>query len=322
MTNDNDEPSAASAGSVGEPRDGALSGCETVRSATQPVAWAALRNGSVEQVDVHPVYLSCDIHRVAPLYLAPAVTDAERKAVEAAYSRLTADTHYAAVASTLRGLLERTNHDAAPAARANAESVAPQPTAGDRSGNPPAAPCVETDGFSSGSRTGQINRTPERESPRRECEESSLRDATHPDTKGRATGGPEHHTLSRAEIDAIQHVVEDGRLFDLSDYGYLRSLLVRLRPEWEDPRDPEPVSDRSEPIKNPRSYSESDEKRVVCDTNRDARLAALEQLSALDQELELKYGLTGNPMIKAQEHTPQANATPCKCRVRTKGTCE
>lgn len=30
----------------------------------------------------------------------------------------------------------KTNHDAAPAARANAESVAPQPTAGDRSGNP------------------------------------------------------------------------------------------------------------------------------------------------------------------------------------------
>ena len=31
----------------------------------------------------------------------------------------------------------RRNHDAAPAATANAESVAPQPTAGDRAGNPP-----------------------------------------------------------------------------------------------------------------------------------------------------------------------------------------
>jgi hypothetical protein len=40
-------------------------------------------------------------------------------------------------------------------------------------------------------------------------------------------------TLSEAEIDALQHVVEDGRLVDLSDYGRLRSLLVRLRPEWE-----------------------------------------------------------------------------------------
>ena len=32
---------------------------------------------------------------------------------------------------------ERTNHHAAPAATVNAESVAPQPTAGDRAGNPP-----------------------------------------------------------------------------------------------------------------------------------------------------------------------------------------
>jgi hypothetical protein len=35
------------------------------------------------------------------------LTDAEREAVELAYSRLTADTHYASVAATLRGLLER-----------------------------------------------------------------------------------------------------------------------------------------------------------------------------------------------------------------------
>ena len=35
------------------------------------------------------------------------LTDAEREAVELSYSRLTADTHYASVAATLRGLLER-----------------------------------------------------------------------------------------------------------------------------------------------------------------------------------------------------------------------
>lgn len=35
------------------------------------------------------------------------LTAAEREAVELAYSRLTADTHYASVAATLRGLLER-----------------------------------------------------------------------------------------------------------------------------------------------------------------------------------------------------------------------
>ena len=195
-----------------------------------------------------------------------------------------------------------------------------------------APPCVETDGLSSGSRSGQINRSPERQSPDRERGESSLRDDTHPDTKGRATGGPEHNTpldveellgelhhiagsedhveydirrtacdaehaidrlrawvnelqLSKVEIDALQHVVEDGRLFDLSDYGYLRSLLVRLRPEWED------ESDRSEPIKSPGSYSENDEKRVVSDTNRDARLAALGRLSEFEQELERTHGV-------------------------------
>ena len=44
--------------------------------------------------------------------------------------------------------------------------------------------------------------------------------------------------------------------------------------------------------------------------NTDARLAALEELSALDQKLELEYGLTGNPLIKAQQHTPPTRATP------------
>ena len=35
------------------------------------------------------------------------LTDAEREAVALAYSRLTADTHYASVAAMLRSLLER-----------------------------------------------------------------------------------------------------------------------------------------------------------------------------------------------------------------------
>lgn len=53
-----------------------------------------------------------------------------------------------------------------------------------------------------------------------------------------------------------------------------------------------------------------------------ARLAALEELSALDQALELQYGLTGNPMIKGQERTPQMQPTPSDGSVRTKGTCK
>ena len=39
--------------------------------------------------------------------------------------------------------------------------------------------------------------------------------------------------LSEAEIDALEYVVEEGRIACMDDYGILRSLLVRLRPEWE-----------------------------------------------------------------------------------------
>ena len=55
------------------------------------------------------------------------------------------------------------------------------------------------------------------------------------------------------------------------------------------------TSVRPKPIKQP----DSDRPQPI----NEARLAALEELSALDQKLELEYGLTGNPMIKAQ---------PCK----------
>lgn len=57
-------------------------------------------------------------------------------------------------------------------------------------------------------------------------------------------------SISDAEIDALEFVVEEGRIASQMDYGVLRSLLVRLRPEWLDR--PEPIkdeeSDRSKPI--------------------------------------------------------------------------
>jgi len=59
--------------------------------------------------------------------------------------------------------------------------------------------------------------------------------------------------LSEAEIDALEYVVEEGRIASMDDYGILRSLLVRVRPEWEN-----------------QLYKESDEKR----TNTTAMLAA------------------------------------------------
>jgi hypothetical protein len=40
------------------------------------------------------------------------------------------------------------------------------------------------------------------------------------------------HGLSEAEIDALEYVVVEGRIACMEDYGILRSLLVRVRPEW------------------------------------------------------------------------------------------
>jgi hypothetical protein len=45
--------------------------------------------------------------------------------------------------------------------------------------------------------------------------------------------------ISEAEIDAIEYVVEEGRIASMDDYGVLRSLLVRVRPEWEAASKPE-----------------------------------------------------------------------------------
>jgi hypothetical protein len=41
------------------------------------------------------------------------------------------------------------------------------------------------------------------------------------------------NTPSEAEIDALEFVVEEGRIASMDDYGILRSLLIRLRPECE-----------------------------------------------------------------------------------------
>jgi hypothetical protein len=61
------------------------------------------------------------------------------------------------------------------------------------------------------------------------------------------------NTPSEAEIDALEYVVEEGRIASMDDYGILRSLLVRVRPEWES-----------------ESYEESDENRMNTNMNRDA----------------------------------------------------
>jgi len=38
--------------------------------------------------------------------------------------------------------------------------------------------------------------------------------------------------VSDAEIDALEYVVVEGRMASKQDYGVLRAMLVRLRPEW------------------------------------------------------------------------------------------
>ena len=58
--------------------------------------------------------------------------------------------------------------------------------------------------------------------------------------------------LSEAEIDALEFVVEEGRIASMDDYGILRSLLVRVRPVWES-----------------QSHKESNEKRINTAMDRD-----------------------------------------------------
>jgi hypothetical protein len=93
---------------------------------------------------------------------------------------------------------------------------------------------------------------------------------------------------SEAEIDAIECVVEDGRIASMSVYGILRSWLIRLRPEWES-----------------QSYEEGNEKRTNSTMNRDAtpsefsvhpalteaeRWAIHDAVKAVSKELDLMDG--------------------------------
>jgi hypothetical protein len=65
--------------------------------------------------------------------------------------------------------------------------------------------------------------------------------------------------LSEAEIDALEYVVEEGRIACMDDYGILRSLLVRVRPEWEtaDSLSPfaKPENDSPQPDATPKTHA-------------------------------------------------------------------
>ena len=64
---------------------------------------------------------------------------------------------------------------------------------------------------------------------------------TH-DVAGPSVASAGSHGLSEAEIDALEYVVVEGRIACMGDYGILRSLLVRLRPEWETNHDAVPAA--------------------------------------------------------------------------------
>jgi hypothetical protein len=144
------------------------------------------------------------------------LTDAEREAVEW-YANFPDGIH----AATLRKLLERNDHDAVPEAIANAESVAPQPTAGDRSGNPTShsgtgntqKPVAWARFFPNGGPMSVfLDRPPADSEPLYRhplCQDSLQKN------------------LTEAEHDALEFAVETGRVA-MHDEATLRKLLERL----------------------------------------------------------------------------------------------
>jgi hypothetical protein len=156
------------------------------------------------------------------------LTDEERDAVEwfaevrKPLTRLTQNHNREKYKATLRGLLERTNHDAVPDAKANAESVAPQPTAGDRSGNPTShsgtgntqKPVAWARFFPNGGPMSVfLDRPPADSEPLYRhplCQDSLQKN------------------LTEAEHDALEFAVETGRVA-IHDEATLRNLLERLK---------------------------------------------------------------------------------------------
>jgi hypothetical protein len=98
----------------------------------------------------------------------------------------------------------------------------------------------------------EVSKCTERENDHDAAPDARARDADRVRTDKATTrpGNGTGNTPSEAEIDALEFVVEEGRI---GNYGILRSWLIRLRPEWES-----------------QSYEESDEKRVNATMNRNA----------------------------------------------------
>lgn len=74
-------------------------------------------------------------------------------------------------------------------------------------------------------------------------------------------------TLTEAEVDALEYVVEKGRIASNLDYGILRSLLVRLRPEWEGDKPPPHATHAQGSVRDSRIADEPVAWAVVSDSN-------------------------------------------------------
>ena len=186
------------------------------------------------------------------------ITADEREAIEwyAGYGR---DGLHAA---TLRKLLGRTNHDAAPEAIARtdpSESSVPLGNGGGCGGTdkPVTLPAVGTGNTTlDGAPAAEAGAgKPQISHPQAGNTQTAppCVETDGPPSKGEGFHIPDSRTrLSEAEIGALEYVVEEGRIASMDDYGVLRSLLVRVRPEWES-----------------QSYEKNDEKRINTAMDRD-----------------------------------------------------
>jgi hypothetical protein len=121
-----------------------------------------------------------------------------------------------------------------------------------------------------------------------------------PPSKGEGLHIPDSRTrLSEAEIDALEYVVEEGRIACMDDYGILRSLLVRVRPEWEAVAKSD--TDSQQPFAA--AYA------VYVNGEYDSSYGP----DAIDEALEIATDCNGE--VVPLYRTPQANATPGECSV-------
>lgn len=116
--------------------------------------------------------------------------------------------------------------------------------------------------------------------------------------------------LSEAEIDALEFVVEEGRIASMDDYGVLRSLLVRVRPEWETADSVSTIAegetDSSQPVeRTPQTHATPGEGKVQGEgtTNMaDILYEAAENLQNVQKTFDQWSRATASVLYRAARH--------------------